>query len=125
VPAIIDEEAFNRVQAALKARSPKATAPRSVNDLTMLASVARCAECGAAMILNTGKGGSYRYYSCSKAMKQGKTACRGRFRGGRRRRSGDQRTELAAVVHGPLRGVARASAIPCDHTVRRSDIYLR
>jgi len=30
------------------------------------------------MILNTGKGGTYRYYSCSRAMKQGKTTCSGR-----------------------------------------------
>ena len=43
----------------------------------MLASVARCAACGAAMILNTGKG-TYRYYFCSRAMRQGKTACEGR-----------------------------------------------
>jgi site-specific DNA recombinase len=78
VPAIIDEETFTRVQAVLRARSPKVTAPRNVNGPTMLASVARCAGCGSAMILNTGKGGTYRYYSCSKAMKQGKTACAGR-----------------------------------------------
>jgi site-specific DNA recombinase len=43
----------------------------------MLAGVARCATCGAAMIQNTGKGGTYRYYCCSKSMKQGKTACPG------------------------------------------------
>ena len=78
VPAIIDEETFTRVQALLHARSPRVTAPRSVNGPTMLAGVARCAGCGAAMILNTGKGGTYRYYSCSRAMKQGKTACPGR-----------------------------------------------
>jgi len=66
------------VQATLRARAPKVMAPRNVNGPTMLASVARCAGCGSAMILNTGKGGTYRYYSCSKAMKQGKTACAGR-----------------------------------------------
>lgn len=78
VPPIIDEETFNRVQAVLHARAPKVVAPRNVNGPTMLASVARCASCGSAMILNTGKGGTYRYYSCSKAMKQGKIACAGR-----------------------------------------------
>lgn len=78
VPPIISEEAFNRVQALLRARAPRVMAPRNVNGPTMLASVARCAGCGSAMILNTGKGGTYRYYSCSKAMKQGKTACQGR-----------------------------------------------
>src|SRR5258708_9194429 len=50
----------------------------NVNGPTMRASVARCAECGSVMILNTGKGGTNRYYSCSKAMRQGKTACAGR-----------------------------------------------
>lgn len=78
VPPIIAEDAFDRVQAALRARAPKVMAPRNVNGPTVLASVARCAGCGSAMILNTGKGGTYRYYSCSKAMKQGKTACSGR-----------------------------------------------
>ena len=50
---------------------------RVVNGPTMLAGVARCAHCGAAMILNTGKGGQYRYYACSRAMKQGKASCNG------------------------------------------------
>jgi site-specific DNA recombinase len=77
VPAIICEDDFDRVQAALSARSPRKTPPRVVNGPTMLAGVARCAHCGAAMILNTGKGGAYRYYSCCKAMKQGKTSCTG------------------------------------------------
>ena len=77
VPPIINGETFNRVQAVLHARGPKIIAPRNVNGPTMLASVARCASCGSAMILNTGKGGTYRYYSCSKSMKQGKAACGG------------------------------------------------
>ncbi|WP_369408372.1 zinc ribbon domain-containing protein [Reyranella humidisoli] len=38
----------------------------------MLVSVVRCGGCGSAMIPNTGKGGTYRYYSCSQAMKQGR-----------------------------------------------------
>ena len=33
--------------------------------------------CGAAMIQNTGKGGAYRYYSCSRRMKEGRMSCRG------------------------------------------------
>jgi len=36
------------------------------------------AGCASATILNTGKGDAYRYYSCSKSMKQGKIACAGR-----------------------------------------------
>ena len=78
IPAIVDEDTFRRVQSALHARAPRVTAPRNVNGPTMLAGVARCAGCGAAMIQNTGKGGAYRYYACSRAMKQGRTACQGR-----------------------------------------------
>ena len=78
VPAIVDDDTFSRVQAGLRARAPRHAAPRSVNGPTMLVSVARCAGCGAAMIRNSGKGGAYLYYACSRAMKQGKTACKGR-----------------------------------------------
>jgi DNA invertase Pin-like site-specific DNA recombinase len=77
VPAIIDEPTFERLQATFRARAPRVTPPRVTNGPTMLAGVARCADCGAATILNTGKGGTYRYYCCSRSMKQGKTACRG------------------------------------------------
>lgn len=77
VPAIIDEDTFNRTQLTLRSRSPRNTPPRVIDGPTMLAGVARCAHCGAAMIQNTGKGGLYRYYCCSRKMKQGATACRG------------------------------------------------
>ncbi|WP_281196611.1 recombinase family protein, partial [Paramagnetospirillum marisnigri] len=75
VPAIISEEVYLQVRAALHDRSPRKTPPRVVNGPTMLASVARCAHCGAAMILNTGKG--HRYYACSSHAKKGKTVCKG------------------------------------------------
>ena len=78
VPAIVSEEVFNEVGASLHARSPRRMAPRFVTGPTMLASVARCGECGAALVLNTGKGGRYRYYSCSRSQREGKTACPGR-----------------------------------------------
>ena len=77
VPPIIDEETFNAVQALLQSRSPKRVAPRVVNGPTLLAGVARCGHCGAALIQNTGKGGLYRYYCCSRKLKEGATACKG------------------------------------------------
>ena len=77
VPAIIDPATFDRMQAVFRARAPRVTPPRVTNGPTMLAGVARCASCGAAMIQNTGKGGTYRYYCYSRSMKQGKTACSG------------------------------------------------
>ena len=77
MPAIIDEKTFNAVQALLQSRAPKRIAPRIVNSPTLLAGVARCGNCGAALILNTGKGGQYRYYCCSTRLKEGPFGCKG------------------------------------------------
>lgn len=77
VPPIIDEPTFNAVQGLLQSRNPKRIAPRVVNGPTLLAGVARCGYCGAALIQNTGKGGAYRYYCCSRKLKEGPLACRG------------------------------------------------
>jgi site-specific DNA recombinase len=77
VPQIIDEQTFNATQARLQSRSPKNVPPRILNTPTLLAGVARCGHCGAALIQNTGKGGQYRYYSCSRRQKEGPLACIG------------------------------------------------
>ena len=44
---------------------------------TLLAGLVRCSYCDAAMIQNTGKGGAYRYYCCSRKLKEGAGSCRG------------------------------------------------
>lgn len=77
VPQIVDEETFTNVQALLQSRSPKRVAPRIVNGPTLLAGVARCGHCGAALIQNTGKGGLYRYYCCSRKLKEGPRHAKG------------------------------------------------
>ena len=77
VPALITEDQFNTVQGLLQSRAPKRVPPRVVNGPTFLAGLARCGYCGAALIQNTGKGGQYRYYCCSRKLKEGGTACRG------------------------------------------------
>jgi len=77
VPAIIGPETFNAARALLQSRAPKCTPPRVVNTPTLLAGIARCGHCGAALIQNTGKGGQYRYYACSRKLKQGHLACTG------------------------------------------------
>jgi site-specific DNA recombinase len=76
-PAIITESSFNAVQALLQSRDPKRTPPRVANGPTFLAGLARCGYCGAALIQNTGKGGQYRYYCCSRKLKEGRMSCRG------------------------------------------------
>lgn len=77
VPAIIDEQTFNAVQGLLQSRNPKRVAPRIVNGPTLLAGIARCGHCGAGLVLNTGKGGTYRYYCCSRKMRESAMSCEG------------------------------------------------
>ena len=76
-PVIIDPETFDVVQGLLHSRNPKRMPPRVANGPTLLAGIARCGHCGSALIQNTGKGGMYRYYCCSKRLKQGRTGCKG------------------------------------------------
>ena len=78
MPPIIDAAEFEVVQALLKTRSPALTAPRIVSGPTLLTGICFCAACGKAMTLRTGKGGRYRYYTCSAKARQGETGCRGR-----------------------------------------------
>jgi site-specific DNA recombinase len=78
VPAIIEVAEFEAVQAHLRSRSPAWTAPRIVSGPTLLTGICFCAACGMAMTLRTGKGGRYRYYTCSTKARQGETGCRGR-----------------------------------------------
>jgi site-specific DNA recombinase len=78
VPPIIEAAEFEAVQALLKTRSPALTAPRVVSGPTLLTGICFCAACGKAMTLRTGKGGRYRYYTCSTKARQGETGCPGR-----------------------------------------------
>jgi site-specific DNA recombinase len=77
-PPIIDAGEFEAVQALLKTRSPVLTAPRITSGPTLLTGICFCAGCGKAMTLRTGKGGRYRYYTCSTKARQGETGCKGR-----------------------------------------------
>jgi hypothetical protein len=78
VPPIVDPAEFEAVQTLLKTRSPALTAPRITSGPTLLTGICFCAACGKAMTLRTGKGGRYRYYTCSTKARQGETGCVGR-----------------------------------------------
>src|SRR5579859_7108817 len=78
VPAIVDKDEFEAVQALLKSRSPAMVAPRIVSGPTLLTGICFCAGCGGAMTLRTGKSGRYRYYTCCTKARQGETGCPGR-----------------------------------------------
>jgi site-specific DNA recombinase len=78
VPALIDQATFDAVRAHLRSRNPKVTPARVVSGPTLLTGICFCAGCGGAMTLRTGKGGRYRYYTCSTKARQGETGCKGR-----------------------------------------------
>jgi site-specific DNA recombinase len=78
VPPLIDPATFDAVQAHLRARNPKVTPARVISGPTLLTGICFCADCGGAMTLRTGKGGRYRYYTCSIKARQGETGCKGR-----------------------------------------------
>jgi len=78
VPPLIDQATFDAVQAHLRARNPRVTPARVVSGPTLLTGICFCAACGGAMTLRTGKGGRYRYYTCSIKARQGATGCKGR-----------------------------------------------
>ena len=65
------------MRALMQSRDAKRMPPRVANGPTLLAGVIRCGCCGAAMIQNTGKGGTYRYYCRSRKLKEEITTCRG------------------------------------------------
>ena len=78
VPRLIDQETFDAVQEHLRVRNPKVTPPRVVSGPTLLTGICHCEKCGGAMTIRTGKGGRYRYYTCSIKARQGETGCSGR-----------------------------------------------
>lgn len=69
---------FDAVQEHLRVRNSKVTPPRVVSGPTLLTGICFCEQCGGAMTLRTGKGGRYRYYTCSIKARQGETGCSGR-----------------------------------------------
>ena len=75
VPAIIDQDIFDRAAKLREANTPKACAPRRETSPTLLTGLLRCGHCGAAMVLATGKSGRYRYYKCTARLKSGNAAC--------------------------------------------------
>ncbi len=74
-PPLIEASLWDAVQAKLKRNNPKVAAPRLAAADHILSGIAQCKNCGSSMVIRTGKSGRYRYYSCQKALSQGKVAC--------------------------------------------------
>ncbi|TRL24660.1 recombinase family protein [Methylosinus sporium] len=77
VPPIVSVDQWGAVQEILRSKNPRVNPPQTVSGPILLTGVARCAECGAAMTIRTGKSGRYRYYSCANPQARGKSACSG------------------------------------------------
>ena len=75
VPAIIQEETFEKAAKRLDSRSPMKIPPRVVNTPNLLTGLLKCGKCGSAMTLATGKSGRYRYYKCTRKTSMGAHAC--------------------------------------------------
>ena len=67
-PKIIEPEIAAAVAARRSAAAPKVTPPRVVNSPVLLTGICSCgaAGCGSGMIIRTGKGGRYSYYTCNR-----------------------------------------------------------
>ncbi len=74
VPAIVDEALFDKAVKPREAHSPKKINPRVVSSPTLLTGLIRCSDCGAGMVVATGKSGRYRYDKCSNRMSRGNAA---------------------------------------------------
>lgn len=74
VAAIISEDVYELARNKRHQRSPKVVrGPRLLSSPLLLTGVLRCGECGSALTLATGK--QYRYYKCTRKIKQHKDAC--------------------------------------------------
>jgi DNA invertase Pin-like site-specific DNA recombinase len=78
VPAIIDEETFNRAAAMRHARHPSRMPGQRLASPALLVGLIKCGHCGACMTQATGKSGRYRYYKCTTRLGIGAHRCKAR-----------------------------------------------
>ena len=77
VTPIIDLATFEKVQRIRASCEPAHKPGKIVSSPLLLAGFVKCGYCGAAMTLETGKGGEYRYYNCRRFLREGQSACQG------------------------------------------------
>jgi len=74
---LVSREEFERVQELLDYRAAIPGAPRWHVSPYLLIGLVRCGKCGAALCGTSAKSGRFRYHTCSRYYKQGKSACPG------------------------------------------------
>ena len=78
-PAIIDKEAFRKVQDMMKNRAPVKVHPKRVSSPFLLSKLAYCGHCGKALVGTYAKGGKFSYYVCGTLNKKGSGSCKARY----------------------------------------------
>ena len=74
-PAIVSREEYNRVAKVMQANAPDKQHPQRTASPYLLSGLAKCAECGKALIGQEAKSGQYAYYVCYSLLKRGKGTC--------------------------------------------------
>ncbi len=77
VPPIIERSRFDLLRRNMEAKDPRRMPPRVSTGEVLLTGLVTCPKCGGGMTTSTGKNGRYRYYACSKRMREGPTSCEG------------------------------------------------
>jgi site-specific DNA recombinase len=76
VPAIIDQELFDKATKLRGVLTPMKSFPRRDNSPNLLTGLLHCGCCGATMVKITAKNNRYRYYKCSNRISKGNTSCK-------------------------------------------------
>ena len=74
-PAIVSREEYDRVARVMHANAPDKQHPQRTASPYLLSGLAKCAECGKALIGQEAKSGQYAYYVCHSLLKRGKGTC--------------------------------------------------
>ena len=74
-PAIVSREEYDRVARVMQANAPDKQHPQRTASPYLLSGLAKCAECGKALIGQEAKSGQYAYYVCHSLLKRGKGTC--------------------------------------------------
>ena len=77
VEPIIERKTFDMAAEQRKVRRPSKKGGRSHSSDLLLSGLFKCGKCGSSMVYSSGKGGRYRYYACTKSIKQSVEACSG------------------------------------------------
>ncbi|KMV29893.1 hypothetical protein AB733_15490 [Photobacterium swingsii] len=74
-PAIISKKLFDNVRDELKSRDLKNNKDKPLRSNSLLTGIVKCGKCNTNLVIRTGKGGKYKYYSCGKRIRSSVNSC--------------------------------------------------